>query len=45
MSHLSSRDFLSVYEPADDSYLMMSALDREHDFLHALAPNVCLEIG
>ncbi|ELT92146.1 hypothetical protein CAPTEDRAFT_164291 [Capitella teleta] len=45
ISHLTSADYEDVYEPAEDSFLFLDALEQEKDKLHALRPSVCLEIG
>ncbi|KAL8594959.1 hypothetical protein ACOMHN_038756 [Nucella lapillus] len=45
LSHTSSSDFESVYEPAEDSFLMLDALEKEYDVLKKLDPAVCLEVG
>ncbi|XP_071099708.1 methyltransferase N6AMT1-like isoform X3 [Haliotis cracherodii] len=45
MGHLGSSDYNHVYEPAEDSFLFLDALEQEHDFLAKLRPTVCLEIG
>lgn len=34
-----------VYEPAEDTFLFLDALQDELQFLMALDPTVCLEIG
>ena len=46
LSHLSSVDYEHVYEPAEDSYLMMDALNAERPFLLARFRHpVCVEVG
>ncbi|XP_067667864.1 methyltransferase N6AMT1-like [Haliotis asinina] len=45
LGHVSSSDYNHVYEPAEDSFLFLDALEQEHDFLAKLRPTVCLEIG
>ena len=46
LSHLSSADYEHVYEPAEDSYLMMDALHAERPFLISrFAQPVCVEVG
>ena len=34
-----------VYEPSDDTFLLCDALEQDRAELHALSPNVALEIG
>lgn len=34
-----------VYEPAEDSFLMMDALEKDADRLKGGRPSVCLEVG
>ena len=46
LSHLTSADYADVYEPAEDSYLMMDALHAEMPFLLSrFAQPVCVEVG
>ena len=46
LSHLLSSDYEHVYEPAEDSYLMMDALHSERLFLHSRFTHpVCVEVG
>lgn len=44
-SHLSSKDFDHVYEPAEDSFLLIDALEQELPFLHSRKPLITVEIG
>lgn len=44
-SHLSHKDFDHVYEPAEDSFLLIDALELELPFLCSLKPLVTVEIG
>ncbi|EFX61860.1 hypothetical protein DAPPUDRAFT_337936, partial [Daphnia pulex] len=44
-SHLNSTDSHNVDEPAEDSFLMLDALESEIHFIKSLKPTICLEIG
>lgn len=44
-NHISLDDFKYVYEPAEDSFLLLDALEADLDFLKQMKPKVCLEIG
>ena len=46
LSHLTAADYKHVYEPAEDSYLMMDALRAERAFLLSRFTHpVCVEVG
>ncbi|KAH8555456.1 S-adenosyl-L-methionine-dependent methyltransferase [Umbelopsis sp. PMI_123] len=45
LSHLNSKDFRNIYEPAEDTFLLLDALEHDQSELQALQPSICLEIG
>ncbi|KAF9015035.1 S-adenosyl-L-methionine-dependent methyltransferase [Cyathus striatus] len=45
LSHLTSEDFEDVYEPAEDTFLLLDALEQDEEALKRSNPIICLEIG
>ncbi|KAJ2355810.1 S-adenosylmethionine-dependent methyltransferase, partial [Coemansia sp. RSA 2618] len=44
-AHLSRPEYATVYEPAEDTYLLLDALEQDREELQALRPTICVEIG
>lgn len=45
LSHLSVTDFDQVYEPREDSFLFLDALEKDLSLIRSLQPRLGLEIG
>lgn len=45
LTHISSEDFKYVYEPAEDSFLLLDALEADLSKLKSDKPSICIEIG
>jgi release factor glutamine methyltransferase len=45
LSHFGFREYDEFYEPSDDTFLFLDALEKERKFLEALNPSVCMELG
>lgn len=45
LSHLSAAEYEQVYEPSDDSFLLLDALELERNSMESLGPNLCVELG
>ncbi|KAI0762719.1 S-adenosyl-L-methionine-dependent methyltransferase [Fomes fomentarius] len=45
LSHLKSEDYTHIYEPAEDTFILLDALEEDADDLRTLQPRICLEIG
>ncbi|KAJ2793155.1 HemK methyltransferase member 2 [Coemansia furcata] len=43
--HLRRAEYATVYEPAEDTYLLLDALENDRAELQAQRPTVCVEIG
>ncbi|XP_002741815.1 methyltransferase HEMK2-like [Saccoglossus kowalevskii] len=44
-SHITSQDCQLVYEPAEDTFLLLDALEKEFETLQNLRPLICVEVG
>lgn len=45
LSHLTRADYDLVYEPAEDTFILLDALEQDADELKRLRPSICLEVG
>lgn len=45
LTHITSDDYKYVYEPAEDSFLLLDALEADLSKLQANQPSICTEIG
>lgn len=43
--HTSHLDFENVYEPAEDTFLLMDAIEEDLPMLRLMKPSVCIEVG
>ncbi|KAI0662502.1 putative methylase [Cubamyces menziesii] len=45
LSHLRSEDYKHIYEPAEDTFILLDALEEDAEELRRSKPLVCLEVG
>ncbi|KAG6814024.1 hypothetical protein H0H92_003874 [Tricholoma furcatifolium] len=45
LSHLTAKDYDHVYEPAEDTFILLDALEKDEQELKDLRPLISLEIG
>lgn len=44
-THINQADFDHVYEPAEDSFLLIDALEKDLEYLKKTQPLFCIEVG
>ena len=44
-SHLTTKDYESVYEPLEDTFLFLDALEKDINYLNSLNPLFVFEIS
>lgn len=45
LSHLSPSDYDRVYEPSEDTFILLDALELDAVLLQRLKPRLCVEVG
>ena len=45
ISHLKAKDYEHIYEPAEDTFALLDALEQDAEELKSARPRICLEIG
>ncbi|PVG03263.1 S-adenosyl-L-methionine-dependent methyltransferase [Serendipita vermifera] len=45
LSHLTRKDYENIYEPSEDTFILLDALEKDVEFLKEKNPRLCLEIG
>eukprot|EP00122_Pirum_gemmata_P019115 Pgem_evm1s17905 len=45
LSHFCFEDYDNIYEPAEDTFLFLDALEKDIDYIKIRNPFVCVEIG
>ncbi|KAJ3567159.1 hypothetical protein NP233_g6550 [Leucocoprinus birnbaumii] len=45
LSHLTGKDYKNIYEPAEDTFLLLDALESDADELKKSKALICLEVG
>lgn len=45
LSHFKSKDYDDIYEPAEDTFALLDALEQDVDMLKSVKRRICLEIG
>lgn len=44
-SHITAEDLNHIYEPSEDSFLLIDTLEKELELIEKIKPEICMEVG
>lgn len=45
IAHFTEEDYRDIYEPAEDSFILLDALEKDADLIRLTEPTLSVEIG